>query len=347
MSKKFIFCLFVFIVVLSFTAFCEEPLGEIILKSGELSEFAIEASEGETDFSKITDYLKKLFLGELTDLKSIFLSLCWIVILSSVKDCFSLSESVSTAVRISINSACVLISSDFMASLFETAKNCISELGDFMLLSFPYLCSLMASSGKTLAAAKGALISLGSANILSYLTENVFMALTYLFYLMALSSSIIENDIFKSLKKAFLSVVKKGLPFFVGIYTAVLTLFLKTSAHSDEFMLKTTKTLLSSGIPFLGNVLNKSADTVLSSVKLIQSQAGIITTVSLIAVIAFPIVKLLCGMLLFKVLAIVSTFSGNEKMGALFNELGEAVALMAGMTGAMGVMAVISIVLLI
>ncbi len=335
------------VFILPFEAYCDDPLGEIISKSGELSEVAVSASEGIFDFNYIKEYFKKLFVLEFSVMKSVFVSLFWIILLSSVKECFSLSEEISSAVGVLISSACVLLSTELMTSLFESSRDCISQLGDFMFLSFPYLCSLLAASGKTLAAAKGTLITLGSTNILSYLMEKFFLVMIYIYYIMAIASSVIENDIFKSVKKTVISLLKISLPFIVGIYTSVLSLFLKASSYNDDFLLKTTKSLLSAGIPFLGNILNKSADTILSSVQILKSQAGVIATVGIISLLSLPVVKLICGIVVFKVLGIMCGFFGNEKITVLFNELADTLTLLAGITGTVAVIGIIGVVLII
>ncbi len=339
--------LFIIAFLFSLEAYCEDVLGEIISGAGELEDFAVSASKGNFDFDYIKEYFKKLFFDEFFIMKSVFAPLFWIVILSSVKECFSLSEEISSAVGMLISCACVLLSTELMTSLFENSKDCISQLGDFLFLSFPYICSLLEASGKTLAAAKGTLITLGSANILSYLMENFFLIVVYIYYIMAIASSLIENDIFKSFKKTVRSLIKISLPFIVGLYTTVLGLFLKTSSSNDELLLKTTKTLLSAGIPFLGKILNKSADTVLASIEVLKSQAGIIATVGIVSMLSGSVIKLLCGMILFRILGIICAFFGNEKITVLFNELSDTSALLTGITGTVAVIGIISVVLLI
>ena len=343
-----VLCLFFLIfLILTSKCYCEEAFEEIVSSAGELSEFAISSSKGNFDFNYIKEYFKKLFIDEFSLMKSVFASLFWIVIISSVKECFSLSEEISSAVGTLISCACILLSTKLMTSLFENSKDCIFQLGDFMFLSFPYLCSLLASAGKTLSAAKGALITLGSTNIVCYLMENFFLVMIYIYYILAIASSVIENDIFKSVKKAVINLTKISLPFIVGIYTSVLALFLKSSAYNDDFLLKTTKNLMSAGIPFLGNILAKSADNVLASIQLLKSQAGIIATITIISVLSLPIVKLLCGIIVFKTLEIMCGFFGNEKITVLFGELGDTLVLLTAITGTVAVVGVISIVLLV
>ncbi len=344
---RFFFILFILIFSFSLEGFCDDPLGEIILKSGELGEFAIDASNGKTDFFRLKDYFVKIFLSEFSEMKTVLFSIIGIICVSCVKECFSLNENISSLASICISSLCVLLSSGLMTNLFLLSEESISTFGDIMFLAVPYMCSLLAMSGKTLSAAKGSIISLGSANIISYLTENFFFLLIYVFYLFSVASSVIENDIFKSLKKAVFDFLKIVLPFIVGLYISVLTLFLKTSAHNDDFFLKTTKTLLSNGIPFLGNILNKSADTVLSSVEILKSQAGIVSTVAIIFSFSVPLVKLLCGMLVFKLSGIICSFFGNKKITELLNNLSDTAAMLSGITGTVAIIAIISIVLII
>ena len=347
MKKIFFILIPLFIFLFSITAFCENPVEDFARKNGELYSATIEASNGNIDFWYFLSFFKKLLFEEFSVMKSQFALIFIIVMISSLMECISFGNSVSKAINVAMNILLIIASAKVVTALFISAKECIENTNDFMLFSVPYYCSLLLSCGKPLASAKGSMISLGSSSILSQLISNVFFPFVHLFYVVSVSSALIENDIFKSLKKFILSCEKVLLPFIVGIYTTILTLFVKTSSHSDTFVFNTAKATLSSAIPFLGNILSQSSDAIFSSIGLIQSQIGIAGVICLIYIVSAPLLKMLAGILMFRLMSVLSCFFGNEKQSTLFDELSDTVSILASMIGTMGVIVIISIMLLI
>ena len=347
MNKSIFILILILIFFFSLTAFCENPVEDFAQKNGELYEATLEASSGNINFESFISFLKKVFFEEFTIIKSGFILIFIIVIISSLMECIAFDNSISKTVNVAMNALLIIASTEVVTELFVCAKECIEKINDFMFFSVPYYCSLLCALGKPMSAAKGSLISLGTSSILSQLITNVFFPFAHLFYVVSVSSSLIENDIFKALKKFIFSCEKVLLPFIVGIYTTILTLFIKTSSHSDTFVFKTAKTTLSSAIPFLGNILSQSADVILASVGVIQSQVGIAGVISLIYILSVPLIKMLVGILMFRIMSVLSCFFGNEKQSTLFIEMAEALSVFASMTGTMGVIVVISIMLLI
>lgn len=344
----FIFILIViFVLFFSKNVFGENPLEDFSKKSGELYDVTLEASTGNIDFSFFWNYFKDIFLKELISFKKYFSLMAVIVVVSSLAECFSLDKSVLKVLHVGLNSFLILCASQVVSTLFSKANETVIQINDFLLFSVPYYCSFLCAVGKPVAAAKGSLISLGCGSILSQLITKVFFPFAYFFYVICVSSSLMENDIFKSLKKLIHSLEKILLPSIVGIYTTVLTLFLKTSSHSDTLVFKTAKTAISGAVPFLGNVLNQSADAVLSSMDLIRSQTGIAGVICLLYILSSPILKLLASMLMFRLVSSLACFLGSEKQSEILADMAEVNEIYASVVGTVGVVALITIMLLI
>lgn len=336
----------VFLLFFSKKGFCESVLEEFSKRSGELSDTVDGASTGNIDFKAFLSFFKNIFFAEALNLKNTFVSLTITVIIASLGECLSLGKSALKAVNVGINAVLVLISARLSADLVMQSSDAITQINDFMLFSVPYYCSFLCAAGKPLTAAKGSLISLGSGSILTQLIKNVFFPFANLFYITGISSSLTENDIFKSLKNMIRSAIKLVLPFTVGIYTTVLTLFLKTASHGDTLAFKTAKTALSGAIPFLGSILTQSADTIFASVGTVQGQTGIAGAICLVYILASPLIKLLTGIVMFKTVSAVSCFLGNEKSAQLFSDIAEVTEIYASITGTVGIIALITIMIL-
>lgn len=338
--------MFAFLILFQKNGFCENVLEEFSQKNGELSDMTLEFSKGNTDFKGLFSFFKNLFFKEFFSLKNIFVTLAMITVISSLAECISLDKSILKTVNLCMNGIVVLCSSKFATSLFLKAEETVTQINDFTFFCVPYYCSFLCALGKPLSASKGSLISLGSGNILSELITKVFFPLAHLFYIICISSSLMENDVFKSLKKMFQSMGKLVLPTVVGLYTTVLTIFLKTSSAGDTLVFKTAKTALSSTIPFLGNILTQSADAVVSSVEVVRSQIGVAGVICVIYILFSPLVKLLVGMFMFRVFSSLACFLGNEKKSELFCDMASVTEIYASVTGTMGIVALITVMIL-
>jgi len=315
-------------------------------ETGDLSGFAESAVSGELDGEGIWGYIKDMFFLEFKNISKNLPVLVALAILFSLKNCVRLDDAIGKLVNLSFYGSVVLLTSGMMQDIIETAKDVCGALGVFVFTAIPCLCGVMAAGGMPIAASKGAFIILGASNILSFLINSIFFPVLYIVYILSVSSALVENDIFESVKKTILSGMKVSLPFLVGIFTTVLAMFMKSSSKIDEFVLKSAKLVIGNTVPFLGNVLSDSATVVVSSVGQIKSQLGIIGIFGILSVLLFPLIKMLCTILCFKILSVTCCFLTDKKMQKYYDELSDVTSVMAGMTGTMAIMVLIGILIL-
>ena len=315
-------------------------------ETGDLSGFAQSAISGELDSGGLWEYIKDMFLKEFRNISKNLPVLFALSVLFSIKNCVRLDDAIAKLVNLSFYGSAVLITSGMMQDIIKTAKDVCEAMGVFTFTAVPCLCGVIASGGMPLSASKGAFIILGASNILSFLINSVFFPVLYIIYILAVSSALAQNDIFDSVKKTVLSLVKMSLPFLVGIFTTVLTMFMKSSSKIDEFVLKSAKLTIGNMVPFLGGVLSDSASVVVSSVGQIKSQLGIIGIFGILSVLLLPLIKMLCTVLTFKIMSALSSFFMDKKMQKYYDELSGVTSVMAGMTGTMAVITLIGILIL-
>lgn len=343
--------IFIFLFLIVISADCAEAYFEnetvtMTEQTGELSDYADSAAKGKLEAEGLWEYITDIFLREFKNIAKNFPSLFSLAVLFSLKNCVKLDESISKLVNFAFMGSVILMTSGMMKDMLDTAREVCEALGVFVVTTVPCLCGVLASSGMPVSASKGAFIILGASNILSFLINSLFFPVLYITYILSVSSVMVENDIFESVKKTVLTVIKISLPFFVGIFTTVLTMFMKSSSKIDDFVLKSAKLTIGNTVPFLGNVLSDSAEVVVSSVGQIKSQLGIIGIFGILSVLLIPLIKMLCTIAMFKILSMLCCFLADKKTQKYYDELSEITGVMAGMTGTMAVMTLIGILIL-
>lgn len=344
-----IFCIvfaFFIIIVKPAEASFEEEIRILTEQTGSLSEYADGASSGKTDFNGLWEYIKKIFFGEFKSIAKNFPSLFSLAVLFSLKNCVNLDKGISEFADFSFLGSAVILTSGIMQEITDLAKSTCEALGTFVFTAVPCLSAAVVASGNPVSASKGAFIILGSSNVLSFLINSIFFPVLYIIYILSVASVLIKNDIFESVKKTVLSVIKISLPFLVGIFTAVLTVFMKTSSQADGLALKSAQTAIGNIVPFLGNILAESAAVVINSVGIIKSQMGILGIFGILSVLLLPVIKMLCAIFAFKILSVLSCFLTDKKTQKFYDELAEIISIMAGMAGTMAIMMLIGILIL-
>ena len=91
-------------------------------------------------------------------------------------------------------------------------------------------------------------------------------------------------------------------------------------------------------IPFLGNVLADSGEYLIQTVSQIKAQAGLAGILVLCYIFLVPLLKVLAGLLLFKLLCVFAGF--------FYENISSATGMMSGIMGTMSVLVILSMMIL-
>ena len=110
------------------------------------------------------------------------------------------------------------------------------------------------------------------------------------------------------------------------------------SGSADAAAVKAAKTVLSSTLPVVGNILSDSASSLLAAASLIKNSAGIFCLIAVCAICAGPFALLAVKLLVFKAAAAVSSLGGSERYTRLLSGFGSVFAMLLGLVGCFGFM---------
>ena len=122
-----------------------------------------------------------------------------------------------------------------------------------------------------------------------------------------------------------------------GAVTA-FTLYLSVSGvltgSADRAAVKAAQTAVSGAVPVVGSILAESAEMVLSAAHSLRAAIGAAGVLGVLLACLAPLVRLSVQFLLYRAAAFVSAVSGVKPLERLLGQLGDAFALVLGMTAA-------------
>ncbi len=305
-----------------------------------------EAMEEGFSFGKVLSNIGDLFLGELKTMASRVPMLLVILIFYGIKNCMEFSHSLNRTVSLGCFSAAALLTGEIFTELSLVAEDMLTHLSEFVYLTIPALTGLVANGGRVLSAAKSTYFILGFMNLLVFAIQKFFFPMILLYFVFSVISALLEKDYFAAVKKVLSSLMKTLLPLLVGIFTTVLTIVTSVSKASDELTVKTAKMALGNCIPFLGTVLTDSGEYLIQTVSQIKAQAGLAGILALCYIFLVPILKIIAGLLLFKLLSVFACLLNEQKTTDFYENVSTALGMLAGIMGTVAVAAVVGIMIL-
>ena len=311
---------------------------EAVEVSAELLEFNIDS---------IIGYIMDSFTAEFKTVFTKTPTLFLLLILFGIKSCMDMKESINKTVALGLFSATALISIGIFNELFAVFKETISALSNYIYISIPMLCGLLAGGGMVVTSLKATFIILSSMNVITFLLNHFFIPITQIYLVLSVISSLLENDALKTLKDNIKAIIKVSLPSIIGIFMALLTIFVNVTKKMDDFSLKSARLAVGSMVPFLGGALADSTEVVLNSIGQLRAQTGIAGLLAMIYIFLLPMLKVISGILAFKLLSITAGFLSDKKMAEYYEDLSAALSILGGLLATISVIAIISVVILI
>src|SRR5699024_5998302 len=125
------------------------------------------------------------------------------------------------------------------------------------------------------------------------LISKFIFPLLYLSALLLIIGQLNEHFPLTHLADLFKTVSVGSLVIFLSLFLGIISIQGTASAVQDGVALKTTKFITGTFIPVVGRTFTYAADTVLSTLLLMQNTIGLVVLIILIFITVFPAIKIL------------------------------------------------------
>ncbi len=289
--KKLFFAA-VAIFILNISCFASQPteklyerfrVGELVNDLPYQAEEAVETIfDGGITLEKVVSLtprqliqiVKRNFSQSVTENKGQLISIMTAVLFSAILSLISESGKCTEIFDL----ICVL---SITAVLLRPILDCIQlscdtirELSRFMLLYIPIYTSIIASSGAVGGAAAYQTAVMAAAQVLSQLSDKLFLPMMQGYLLVSLSGVIGKNKGVVSVASGLKKLINWGLVFTATVFTGILSIQSLITSATDSAAAKTAKFLAGSFVPIIGGAFSDALSAIHGSMRIIKASVG-------------------------------------------------------------------------
>ncbi|EDK33264.1 stage III sporulation protein AE [Clostridium kluyveri] len=290
----------------------------------------LKSGEGGISFKKILSAVMSYGVRELkASLKLLVLLVIISIIctlLTNLQRAFS-SEQLSNIAYFACYSLIIIIMSKSFYIGVDIAKSAINQMTSFMVALIPVLITLVASVGGFVEAAVMDPIIIGaitiSANLFMYVIIPVISMSFVLQFVNNLSSEYKIDKLTKLLNQGALWTQGIIMTIFIGI----ITIRGITSKTIDQVTAKTAKFAVDNFVPIVGKSLSDAIATVAGYSVLLKNALSSLGLIVIVAMILFPIIKLIIMIILYKLTAALIEPISDGRLVNCINSAGDSLIL--------------------
>lgn len=296
---------------------------------------------GLTDFnySKIVDFSVTDFLNAVKDtvlgsaqtpLEATALILV-IILLSALFQSFKetignsgMASALSTVSAITV--ALILIAK--IRLTLSSACTAISVSADFVYAFIPTFCIIVAASGNTVAAFSTNTLLLSLAQILNFISKNIFIPLSNCFLALGICSGI-RNELNLG---AFINNCKKYLITAISVcataFVSVLSLKTAVAARADAIGLRSVRFAINSVVPVIGGAISEGLLSIQAYSSLIRSSVGVVGIIAVALVFLPSILEVTFWRLFLSLCATASQMFSDSSVSNVLKAFTDALLIM-------------------
>lgn len=301
----------------------------------------------ELSAGNIIDCIKEFLVSGFSNCKNSLAVVLAVLILWAVFDVFSENEGSATGVNTAFTLVITLCITAPVLKIITAAASAIKASGVFMLAFVPVFGGILASNGSTTTAAgAGTMLLMASeitVQILSFLVVPLATAQ------LALSLSAVLSDVAPGAKIA--GGIKKSanyiLTFTFTVFLGLLSVQTAIGSAADTVGLKTVKFMVGSFVPVAGTALSEVVSTLGTSVKMLQSGAGVYAIVVIFAMVMPVIIELAVWRLVMAVAGIAADIMLKGKANIVLKAVDSVLAVVLGVILFIAALFIISLAILL
>ena len=229
-----------------------------------------------------------------------------------------------------------------MDSLIASITDTMHTLSNYSRAALPAVFTAAAISGAAVSAsAKYGIVCMGLEVLIS-VSSKLIIPLVYVYIALSLSTGLYKNAVLEAAKRAVKWCTLTIMTAVPLIFSLLLNVTGAISGSADALAVKTARTVISSVLPVVGGIASDAASTVLSAASMVRASAGAMGMTAVCALCIAPFARLLVRFLSFKAgAAVCNAFSGGT-VGGFLDEMGNASAMLMGLTGCECIMLFVS-----
>lgn len=266
-------------------------------------------------------------------------------LLTNLQKAFS-GESLSNIAYFACYSLLIIIMAKSFYIGVDTARSTMKEMTDFMTAIVPILIMLIASVGGFVEAAVMDPIIIGTITISAKIFMDIIIPIICMTFVLQFVNNMSEEYKISKLTKLLNQVAMWGQGIVMTIFIGIITIRGITAKTIDEVTAKTAKFAVDNFVPIVGKSLSDAVSTVAGYSILLKNALSSLGLVILIAIVLFPIIKLLIMSLLYKFTAALIEPISDSRLVNCISAAGDSLVLVTACLISVSVMFFIMIAII-
>ncbi len=277
--------------------------------------------------------------------KLVVLSIVYAV-LCNIQDSFG-NGAVSELARMTCMLVLTAIAVQSFWAALEVGSSTIDSMVVFMQVFLPTLLALLAVMGGITSMALLQPIIAVSIGFFSTMFKNVLLPVIFFSAILAIVNNMSEKFHLSRLS----SLLKQSCIVFIGlvltVFIGIMTIQGVTASTIDGVSIRTAKYAVDNFVPIVGGFFSDAVDTIVGCSLLIKNAVGAFGLISLFVIVAFPILKIISLVLIYKVCAAVIEPVAEGQLVRCLNEMAGSLLLLFATVASVALMFFISVTIIV
>jgi len=229
----------------------------------------------------------------------------------------------------------------------KIGKEAINNMVSFMQALLPMLLTLLVSLGGVTASAVFHPVVLMSVSAVSTLIKDLLIPIIFFSAIMAIVNNITNSfqlTRFSGLLKELCIAI---LGFLLSVFLGIMIVQGTAAAVVDGVSVRTAKFATKNFVPIVGGIFADAIDTVISCSLLLKNAIGVVGVIIVFIMCAFPVLKILSVIFIYKLAAALIQPIGDEKIVNSLNGLANSLIMLFVTVSSVAMMFFIAVTIII
>ena len=319
---------------------------EVLFPKENPKDVLLKLIHGELEFSvaSLMQSIGRLLFQEIYDGIKLLVFILTLSILSSYLTGLQESFGKEGVGMVAFYVCYIVIAGIASAGFYQTAEcvgQAVEQISLFMKMVVPVVITTLITCGAIVSATVFEPVIISIVEIAVSLIQGVMLPLVMVSAGMNIVNHLSDRFKTQKLVKFMNQCIKWGLSVMLTVFVSVAGLQSIASGSADALTLKLSKFATSNLIPVVGGILAETVETVMNCSVLIKNSVGILGILCLIALAAFPLLKVGGMLILFRLTAAFCEPVSDSKIVVCLSELANAISVLFSILAAVTVMFII------
>ncbi len=208
------------------------------------------------------------------------------------------------------------------------ACSAISVCSDFMFAFIPAFCAIVAASGSAVSAFSTNTLLLSLAQILNYISKNIFVPLSNAFLAVGICSGIRAEFNLQGITAFMKKQITTAISVCAAAFVSILSIKTAVASRADAIGLRSIRFAINSVVPVIGSAISEGLLSIQSYSSLIRSSVGVVGIIAVAAVFMPSILEVALWRLFLNVSSLISETFCDSSVSAVIKAFGDALLIM-------------------